>query len=84
MHTITIKIDDSYFKKVLDYLKNIPADKREFCLLDNRGKSIKDIDPYRDGFLKILENGPSITDSEAEEWIDTIRKGYSPWSIEEF
>jgi len=84
MHTITIKIDDSYLKKVLDYLKNIPADKREFYLLDDQNKSIKETDPFKDGFLKILENGPSITDSEAQEWIDTIRKGYSSWSIEEF
>jgi len=84
MHTITIKIDDSYFRKVLDYLKSIPADKREFFQYDNQDEPIEFVNPDKDTFLKILENGPNITRSEAQEWIDTIKKGYSSWAITEF
>ena len=40
-------------------------------------------DSYLD-FLVLLENGPTISEEEADEWKKNINSGYKSWEIEEF
>ena len=82
MQTLTIRVDESYLEQILNFLQQIPKNKREIfqhTKLDISPKTVKE-----DNFLTILANGPTISTQEANEWEQRIREGYKSWNIEEF
>ena len=85
MQTLTIKIDDNYLEQFLDFLQQIPKNKREVyqhTKLDILSQI--PIEKKDDDFLNILKNGPTISEEEAQNWESSIKKGYKSWMIEEF
>ena len=81
MQTLTINVDDSYLDQILNFLQQIPKNKREIFQ-----HTRLNISPMKeeDEFLTILANGPTISHNEADEWEQNIKKGYKSWNIEEF
>ena len=77
MHTITINIDDNYFEQVMDFLQHIPKSKREIFQHTKIDISSDKITKKKQDFLSILENGPTISEQEAEAWENDIKKGYT-------
>ena len=72
MQTLIIRVDESYIEQVLNFLQQIPDNKKEIFQhkrLDISTKSNKD-----DDFLSILENDPTISKKEADEWEQQIKK----------
>ena len=77
-----IRVDESYLEQILNFLQQIPKNKREIfqhTKLDISPKTVKE-----DNFLTILANGPTISTQEANEWEQQIREGYKSWNIKEF
>ena len=84
MQTLTINVDDGYLDQILNFLQNIPQNKRE--IFHHQKIDIlnsKAIIP-ENNFLLLLENGPTILENEAKNWEQNIKDGYKSWKIEEF
>ena len=84
MQTLTIRIDESYFEQILAFLQQIPTSKREIFQHTKIDISPKKIDKPKDSFLAFLENGPTISEQEAQTWEQNIKQGYKSWNIKEF
>jgi len=84
MQTLTINVDDSYLDQILNFLQNIPKNKRE--IFHHQKIDISNYKPtdVKNDFLVLLENGPTISEEEANEWEKNINSGYKSWKIEEF
>jgi len=84
MQTLTINVDDSYLDQILNFLQNIPKNKRE--IFHHQKIDISNYEPIdiKNDFLVLLENGPTISEEEADEWKKNINSGYKSWEIEEF
>ena len=82
MQTLTIRIDESYLDQILAFLQQIPKNKRE--IFQHTKLNISPEKREDDEFLTILENGPTISHNEANEWEQNIKQGYKSWNIEEF
>jgi len=80
MQTLTIRVDESYLEQILNFLQQIPKNKREIFQHTKLNIPSK----KEDDFLTILANGPTISNQEANEWEQQIKKGYGSWNIEEF
>ena len=81
MQTLTIRVDENYLDQILAFLQQIPKNKREIFQHTKLDISPKKIE---DDFLSILENGPTISSIEADNWEKNIKQGYQSWNIEEF
>ena len=79
MQTLTIKVDESYIEQVLNFLQQIPDNKKEILKHTSSTTTKKE-----DDFLTILANGPTISDSDAHKWQEDIKQGYKSWDIKEF
>ncbi len=84
MQTLTINIDDSYLDQILNFLQNIPKNKREIFHHQKIDISNHKPNSVKNNFLVLLENGPTISEEEAKEWEKNINNGYKSWKIEEF
>jgi len=84
MQTLTIRVDDSYFDQILNFLQQIPKNKRDIFQHTKIDISPRTILNKEDDFLTILANGPTISKEEADLWEQDIKKGYKSWNIEEF
>jgi len=84
MQTLTIRIDESYLDQILAFLQQIPKSKREIFQHTKIDISPKKIDKPKDPFLDFLENGPTISEKEAQTWEQNIKQGYKSWNIKEF
>jgi len=84
MQTLTIRIDESYLDQILAFLQQIPKSKREIFQHTKIDISPKKIDKQKDPFLTFLENGPTISEQEAQTWEQNIKQGYKSWNIKEF
>jgi len=82
MQTLTIRVDESYIEQIITFLQKIPQSKREIFQHTKIDISPKNI--VEDTFLNILENGPTISNLEANEWEDNITEGFKYWNIKEF
>jgi len=84
MQTLTINVDDSYLDQILNFLQNIPKNKRE--IFHHQKIDISNDKPtdVKNDFLVLLENGPTISEEEVDEWKKNINSGYKSWEIEEF
>lgn len=82
MQTLTIRVDESYLDQILTFLQQIPKSKRE--IFQHTKLNISSEQMEDDDFLKILANGPTISEEEAKSWERDIKQGYKSWNIEEF
>ena len=82
MQTLTINVDESYLDQLLNFLQNIPKNKREIFHHQKLDISTNTKNVNND-FLLLLENGPTISNTDANEWENNIRNGYKSWNIEE-
>jgi len=83
MQTLTINIDDSYLNQILNFLQQIPKNKREIFHHQKMDISSFKIDNKKNNFLEILEQGPTLSTDELSEWEQSISTGYKSWTIEE-
>ena len=79
MQTLTINVDESYLDQLLNFLQNIPKNKREIFHHQKLEITPKNIN---NDFLLLLENGPTISEDEANAWEQNIKSGYKSWNIE--
>jgi len=84
MQTLTIRVDNDYLDQILNFLQQIPKNKREIFQHKRLDISNKKIEKPKDDFLTLLANGPTITEKEAQIWENDIKKGYKSWNIKEF
>lgn len=84
MQTLTINIDDSYLEQILNFLQQIPKNKRE--IFYHKKIDMLNFKPSskNSNFLEILENGFTISQEEADKWEKNIRNGYKSWTIQKF
>lgn len=73
MQTLTIKIDDSYLDLILNFLQQIPQNKREVFQHTKIDVSQNRRVKKDDNFLTILENGLTISEEEAQIWEKDIK-----------
>ncbi|MDQ7085269.1 MAG: hypothetical protein Q9M36_10240 [Sulfurovum sp.] len=84
MQTITIHVDDHYLDSILNFLKDIPKNKREIFQHTKIDISSSNMIKKEDDFLSLLESGPTISEYEAGIWEKNIKEGHALWKIEEF
>jgi hypothetical protein len=84
MQTLTIRVDDSYMTQILNFLQQIPKNKREIFHHQRVDISHISQDNKKSDFLEILEKGPTLSINELNEWEENIESGYKSWQIEEF
>ena len=84
MQTLTIQVDDSYVEQILNFLQQIPKNKREIFQHQKINLASNKIAKKEEDFLRVLENGPTISEKEADAWDDKIKQGYKSWTIETF
>jgi len=84
MQTLTIRVDDSYLTQILNFLQQIPQNKREIFHHQRVDISHFPQDNKKSSFLEILEKGPTLSNDELNEWEQNIKSGYKSWQIEEF
>lgn len=84
MQTLTINVDDSYLNQILNFLQQIPKNKREIFHHQKMDISNFQTEKRTSSFLEILEKGPTISKDELNEWEQNISSGYKSWTIEEF
>ena len=84
MQTITITVDDNYLSQVLNFLQQIPKNKREIFHHQKVDISSFIEENKRNNFLEILEKGETLLKDELSEWEENIKNGYKSWKIEEF
>jgi hypothetical protein len=82
MQTLTINVDESYLDQLLNFLQNIPKNKREIFHHQKLDISVNRKNVNND-FLLLLENGPTISNTDVNEWENNIKNGYKSWKIEE-
>ena len=82
MQTLTIRVDESYLEQILNFLQQIPKNKRE--VFQHTKLNMPSKKENEDEFLTILANGPTISHDEAKKWEQNIKQGYASWNIQEF
>ena len=84
MQTLTINIDENYLEQILNFLQQIPKNKMEIFYHKKMDILNPKLTQKNSNFLKILENGPTISQKEADSWEQNIKNGYKLWTIEKF
>ena len=84
MQTLTINVDDSYLNQILNFLQQIPKNKREIFHHQKMDISTPQTKNKTNNFLEILEKGPTLSKDELKKWEKDIGNGYKSWTIEEF
>ena len=74
MQSLTINVDDSYLDQILNFLQNIPKNKREIFHYQKIDISNHKPHSVENNFLVLLENGPTISEEEANVWEKNINR----------